>query len=77
MRPKKIHKKLSLNKKTIANLGNEELSIVKGGYITGTCPDPCQTGRGCTAAGCISLVEPECAGTRYPCTMTKCTFYCD
>ena len=77
MKTKKLSRRLTLNKKTIANIGKEELSFVKGGYITASCPPGCQTNEiACTRAGCITLVEPECAGTRYPCTMTMCTFYC-
>ena len=81
MKTKKFSKKLELNKKTIANLNNEALNSVKGGRVTVTCPDECITNEpGCTAAGCITIVEPECFNptkvTKYPCTMTLCTFYC-
>jgi hypothetical protein len=77
MKTKKLSKKLVLNKKTIANLCNEELSFLKGGRTTATCPLECQTNGFCTLAGCITVVEPDCAGTKAFCTWTKCTFYCD
>lgn len=81
MKTKKLSRKLELNKKTIANLSNEDLNSVKGGRTTATCPNQCQTNEPrCTAAGCITEVEPSCYTvneTKYPCTMTMCTFYCD
>ena len=81
MKTRKLSKRLELNKKTIANLNNEALNFVKGGRTTATCPNQCQTNEpGCTAAGCITEVEPYCFKpedvTKYPCTMTLCTFYC-
>jgi hypothetical protein len=81
MKTKKFSKKLMLNKKTIANLGNDELSQVRGGRVTVTCPIECQTNEPrCTAAGCITFVEPYCE-TIIDCvptywTITMCTFYC-
>ena len=49
MKTKKFHKKLALNKKTIADLGGKEMSGLKGGKILPTeptwmtCPGACQT----------------------------------
>lgn len=38
MKIKKFHKKLVLNKRTIAHLSNSEQDVVKGGAVTRTCP---------------------------------------
>jgi natural product precursor len=38
MKAKRFLKKLTLNKKTIANLENKEMNAIRGG-ITGTCPE--------------------------------------
>jgi hypothetical protein len=41
MKPKKVNKKLALNKKTIAHLGDDVLNGARGGVSLGTicCPD--------------------------------------
>lgn len=53
MKQKKLNKKLSLNKATVVNLGNEAMRAAKGGnlwksYVEETVccsdPDPCATG---------------------------------
>ena len=40
MKTKKLNKKLTLSKKTVTNLDNSELNVVKGGQPTGpaNCP---------------------------------------
>ena len=48
MKLKKFEKKLALNKKTIADLGDNELGKVKGGIwptfpLTNCCPEPTWT----------------------------------
>ena len=48
MKLKKFEKKLALNKKTIADLGDSELGKVKGGIwptfpLTNCCPEPTWT----------------------------------
>jgi hypothetical protein len=43
MKTKKFAKKLTLNKKTIANLGNEQLNQVKGGCASKPGETSCQT----------------------------------
>lgn len=54
MKTKKLSNKLGLNKETIARIGHDELTLIKGGYVTGTCPERCQTDEAhCSAAGCI------------------------
>lgn len=60
MKTKKFEKKLVLNKKTIANLGNNELGNALGGGI----PDP--TGYTCLVETC-----PTDCGTCYTCP-TEC-----
>lgn len=81
MKTKRFSKKLNLNKNTVANLNITELGAVLGGRTTATCPYVCQTNEmACTAAGCITEVEPHCDDvnplTAFPCTLTQCTFYC-
>lgn len=54
---KELKRKLSLSKTTIANLVNNEMQQVKGGYISFTCPDItpfCPTEEGCTT-GCVTI----------------------
>ena len=56
MKPKKVEKKLFLNKKTVANLSNRQMTHLRGGLFTGdttvevccytkdaTCLNTCQT----------------------------------
>lgn len=43
MKTKKFDKKLSLNKTTVAHLGNVEMKDVKGGDLTDTCKTGCPT----------------------------------
>ncbi len=75
MKIKKISKKLTLNKETVSNLAKDEQRLVLGGRVTVTCLPGCNTNEtGCTRAGCITQVEPDC-GTPYA-TETWCTFYC-
>ena len=59
MKPKKFEKKLALKKKTIANLSNEKLGIIKGG-IEEPSIDFCQLS---VNSNCI-----RCTGTCQTCT---------
>lgn len=54
MKTKKLNKKLFLNRKTIANLGNIELGNVRGGAFTGGCTDQqlCSDAHVCTWWNC-------------------------
>ncbi|HLP46218.1 MAG TPA: class I lanthipeptide [Candidatus Deferrimicrobium sp.] len=59
---KHVIKKLELSKETIANLGANELSKIKGGYITASCPQPesgCATNYRCSI-GCPSVNPNYC-----------------
>jgi hypothetical protein len=64
MKPKKVNKRLFLNKRTVANLGNTEMINVKGGDLTETCPRQCSVPEiACVTfpvKDCYSL-DPECA----------------
>ena len=48
MKVKKFSKKLTLNKKTIANLNPNELKVVRGGDDTLICPPPTKHSICCT-----------------------------
>lgn len=55
MRPKKLSKKLKLNKKTIAHLNDKQLDVIRGGAPT--------KGNGKTCNSCLtycgdSIIEP-------------------
>jgi natural product precursor len=60
MKPK-FNQKLSLNKKTIANLRGAEMKNVKGGitafYETCTCESYCCTGHTCVIIGCDTEIS--------------------
>jgi hypothetical protein len=58
MKPKKIEKKLFLNKKTIAHLNNGQLGKAKGGGDTTSCDtcETCQTNCSCTCETCVWTV---------------------
>jgi len=47
MKAKKFEKKLNLNKKTIANLVNDELGAIKGGISGSVCITYCIVKTGC------------------------------
>ena len=64
---KKISKKLSLTKETVVNLNNREMNNAKGGNLTATCPEFCETGDRCTI-GCPSYVFVYC----YPSRALEC-----
>ena len=74
MKPKKFNKRLSLNKKTIADLNNGQLDNVKGGLTQEPCPgtiEPCLlTQRTCTCDTCPS------GGLRYACCETAGELTC-
>lgn len=78
MKAKKFNKKLALNKKTISNLNSLEQSMVKGGWITYTCPNTgCNTDYKCTT-DCEPTVSPyKCVTDRtWCCTVHEyCTIY--
>ena len=70
MKPKKIEKKLFLNKKTIAHLNNGQLREVKGGDTTVTL-DTCQTYCSCTCETCVWTIT----GCYCPTGHRKCDTY--
>lgn len=43
MKNKKFDRRLALNKLTVANLQNNEMTIIKGGVSQDTCPHKCPT----------------------------------
>jgi hypothetical protein len=55
MKTKNFKKRLTLNKKTIANLNNGELAQAKGGGLTPSCPtcETCLTYCSCTCETCV------------------------
>ena len=60
MKPKKISKKLGLNKRTVAHLSTSEISKVKGGALDDT--ECCRTAGSCVACT-TSLVYWKCDTT--------------
>lgn len=73
---KTLIKKLSINKETIANLGNLEMKAVKAGvYLTGTCPARCSNTAwqnctlGCQTAVTLCPTIPQCT---VPCGTMEC-----
>ena len=52
MKPKKLSKKLSLNKKSISNLNNFEMNAIDGGVFTNIPEDTCNT---CNPCGSIEF----------------------
>jgi hypothetical protein len=56
MKRKKINKKLALNKKTVANLGDDILNGARGGATNDTC-DSCNGYTYCL--GCPTLLCPD------------------
>ena len=60
MKTKKFDKKLILNKKTVAHLGNSQLDAVKGGIIGNYVAGPLKTLFTCPQTGI------PCAGCAYP-----------
>jgi hypothetical protein len=59
MRTKILQKKLVLNKKTIVNLGNDDLGKVKGGIVTVvTCRGGCTDSECETCYGTPSVCAP-------------------
>ena len=64
MKIKKVTKKLTLNKKTVAHLSNGELNAVQGGFLTSpisVCLCPTETLKG-----------PECFVTDVTCWHNSC-----
>lgn len=55
MKTKNFKRRLTLNKKTIANLNYGQLVQVKGGAVTPTCPtcETCLTYCSCTCETCV------------------------
>ena len=43
MKNKKFDRRLALNKLTVVNLQNNEMTIIKGGVSEDTCPHKCPT----------------------------------
>jgi hypothetical protein len=71
MKPKKFETKLVLKKKTIANLGNGQLGIVKGGCVD-TYPS-CQTK---LTKICVSFLLTDCVCPTDTCTCSACGTVC-
>ena len=69
---KRIGKKLSINKETVSNLNNREMSNVKGGYATATCPGwgVCDSEEALCTTGC--LLTRFCIYTEYCDATYKC-----
>ena len=68
MKSKSFNKKLSLNKKTVANINESHMNNVKGGETTLTC-GACKTIVSCwetQCKTCITLCE-ACYTQDYPC----------
>jgi hypothetical protein len=72
MKTKKFHKNLTLNKVSVANLNNDKLNNVKGGFFTVriTCGDLCDTDFTCedlTVCGACWTKNPTICGTMCSC----------
>jgi hypothetical protein len=65
MKPKKFQKKLTLNKKTIADLSNGQLGKIKGGALT--LPTRCR---------CVDSVDVCWVPTEAPETCITCEYPC-
>jgi hypothetical protein len=87
MKTKKFKKKLSLNKTTIATLGNGQMSEVQGGdtgYSECVCADtkpntcPPQTCLTCTCLNCNTSAPYVCLVTECDCSDTQpiCEYTC-
>jgi len=70
MKPKKINKKMTLNKKTIANLSNGEMKLAVGGETLKECSSPCETQL--PLPRCTVTVEPTCSTATFD---TACETY--
>jgi natural product precursor len=64
MGSKKFCKKLSLSKKTIANLNNGEMKNVQGGTTCGTCACPTYGGGSCITV-CYTFYPTACPRPMY------------
>ena len=78
MKPKKLNKKLSLSKETVANLCDHEIKKVKGGFretweqtICIICTNTCV---GCPTVGCTKVITCGCptGATCYTCNPEAC-----
>lgn len=77
MKPKKSVKKLTLNKNTVANLANKDMSYLKGGAQT---IDTCRATLGCDTnfAACTDFICNCTFTCTLPCpqTLDSCSPYC-
>jgi len=71
MKTKKFGKKLVINKKTVANLNNGDMSNAKGG-ATYTC-EPCDTMLTCHRFCCETFFCPQDPVTNYCFSVAFCT----
>jgi hypothetical protein len=67
MKTKKFEKKFTLNKKTIANLSNEQMDHVKGGCASKPGETSCHTYH-CTINTCFT----RCCSIAIECTYLEC-----
>jgi hypothetical protein len=70
MKPKKVNKRLFLNKRTVANLGNSEMNDVRGGDITETCPRQCSV----PVEACATLPVKVCHSLDPTCATSNTAF---
>jgi len=68
MKTKKIGKKLALNKKTMANLNNNEMDVVHGGCVDGTTSCPTSPYKCESIEFCIVTIGYGCTPTVELCT---------
>jgi natural product precursor len=64
MKPKKLNKKLALNKKTVANLDDKEMTVIQGGGFTDDTCGSCYEHTFCW--GCPTLICPDYPPTTAP-----------
>jgi hypothetical protein len=63
MKTKKLSKKLALNKKTVANLENNEMGVVYGGCVAGTTSCPTSPYKCESIVMCIVTIDHGCTPT--------------
>lgn len=70
MKPKKLNKKLSINRITIANLSGGEQEKIRGGYWVTECGTTCATW--CAGRNCFT--RPQVCGYTPEFTQKSCPF---
>lgn len=69
MKPKKLNKKLNLNKTTISNLSTGEQGKIRGGYVATNCAATCFT----WCARCVTQYPQICGITPNYTNVEGCT----